>query len=103
MRAVLESDYGGIATNFHSEGDSVTFERVQDCTAIAEYAQARHNEGHTGSKEMKFAGTLPAIFIEKYCNDNGILFSEWCGNPEHARRMLNDPALDHFRIWKGKI
>ena len=32
----------------------------------------------------------------------GISFSEFIANPEHARSMLNDPALAAFRVWEGQ-
>lgn len=77
--------------------------RSQDCTPIAEYAKRRHIEGQHGNKEMKFAASIPYVICEKYCNDNGIEFSEFMGNPAHMRAVLNDPALAHFRIWPGRI
>ena len=93
-----------IGTRIHSNTDgTMTFERVQDCTPIAENAKALHNAGFTGSADMKHAARIPSVMVEKYCNDNNILFSEWCQNPAHIRRMLADPALAHFRIWKGKV
>lgn len=78
-------------------------QRTQDCTPIAERAQAMHREGHHGSKEVKLAASIPDILIEKYCQDNGITYREWCVDPAHIRRMLSDPAMAAFRIWPGKI
>ncbi|CAB4126128.1 hypothetical protein UFOVP73_53 [uncultured Caudovirales phage] len=92
-----------IATHVHHEDGKTIFERSQDCAPIAEYCKARQNEGLTGSNEMRLAASIPNVMVEKYCNDNGILFSEWCANPQHIRRMLSDPALAHFRVWKGRV
>lgn len=92
-----------IGTKIHTHDGNVTFERVQDCTPIAEYAQAMHNEGHVGSSEMRHAAKIPMVIVEKYLNDNNITFSEFMGNREHVRRMLNDPANSMFRIWKGQL
>jgi hypothetical protein len=92
-----------IGTRIHTHDGLTSFERIQDCTPIAERCKALHNEGHTGSKDMKLAASIPNVMVEKYCNDHGILFSEWCSNPQHIRRMLSDPALAHFRVWKGQI
>lgn len=78
-------------------------ESVQDCTPIAEQAKRLHNEGMHGSSDFKHAAEIPNVFIEKYCNDHGILYSEFLKNKEHIRRVLNDPALAHFRIWKGRV
>ena len=92
-----------ILTKVDMVGDDLVVTSSQQCTPIAEFAKAMHNEGFHGSGEMKFAANIPDIFIEKYCQDNGITFGEWMSNQDHIRRMLNDPALAHFRIWKGKV
>ena len=76
---------------------------TQDCTPIAELCKTQHNEGIQGTKEFKLAGRLPDIFVNKYLSDHHITFGEFIREPEHARRMLNDPALSHFRVWKGVL
>lgn len=76
---------------------------VQDCTPYAERAKAMHNEGLHGSNDMKLAATIPFVMVEKYCNDNNITFRECMTNSEHMRRIVNDPALAHFRVWPGRI
>jgi len=43
------------------------------------------------------------VLVEKYCNDNGITFRDFLRDPAHARRMVQDPANDAFRIWKGAL
>lgn len=92
-----------VATRFH-EGDAglVAIERVQDCTAIAEHAGRLRAEGQHGTSEMRHAARWPMVVVERYCNDRGITFEEWSRNPEHARAMLNDPALSAFRVWEGR-
>lgn len=92
-----------LQTRIHQEDGLTVFESVQDCTAIAEDAKARHREGLHGSKEMRHAASLPMVLIEKYCNDKGISFAEWMGNPVHVKTMLQDPALADFRVWGGKV
>ena len=88
----------------HMDGQgSMTFETVQDCTAIAERCKEMAAIGATGTSELKYAGSIPEVFVVKYLNDNGIDFREFMTNKQHIRRMMNDPALAHFRIWKGKI
>jgi hypothetical protein len=87
----------------HEEDGKTIFERVQDCDPIAERAKALHNEGLHGSSEMKLAASLPMVLVERYCNDNGITFREFLNGQEHIKRMCNDPALSHFRVWPGKV
>lgn len=94
---------GFVQTRMHEEDGKTVFERVQDCTPIADHTKALHNEGLHGSSEMKHAAKLPLVLVERYCNDNGISFQEFCNGQEHIRRMLNDPALSHFRVWPGKV
>ena len=103
MRTVING-LGGVKTVIQLESDgSLTTGTVQDCTAIAEHCKAMHNEGHTGSKDMRLAAKLPEVLVEKYCNDNGITFRDFLRDPAHARRMVQDPANDAFRIWKGAL
>lgn len=92
-----------IDTHIAMQDGNMVVGRSQDCTPIAEYAKSRHNEGQHGSKDMRLAGSIPYVIVEKYCNDNGIEFSECMSNPVHFKAMLNDPSLAHFRIWPGRI
>lgn len=98
--ALIQSNIG---TNVSVKDGVLTTHRFQDCNPIAEHAKALHNMGMFGSSDMKLAATIPDVMIEKYCNDHGILFSEFMQNKEHMRRVLNDPAMAHFRVWPGKI
>lgn len=92
----------GMQTRVHIHNGDATFESIQDCTPILEHATRLHNEGHHGGSEMKHAARIPQVLIEQYLTQNNILFSEFCSNQEHIKRMLNDPALSGFRIWPGK-
>lgn len=92
-----------LATKIHLHDGAMTVERTQDCTAIAEDAKARHNEGRHGSKEMRHVASIPFVMIEKYLNESGISMHEFSASPVHKVRLLNDPALAHFRIWGGKL
>lgn len=92
-----------IGTKFHMHDGAMTVQRTQDCTPIAEFAKGLQNAGMHGSSEMKHAARIPYVIIEKYCNDNGILFSEFMQNKEHIKRVLNDHSLAAFRIWPGKV
>lgn len=77
--------------------------REQYVGDIRDYCIARHNEGLHGAKDMKLMASFPAVVIEHYCNTNGITFREWMRNPEHVKRMVNDPALADFRIAPGRM
>lgn len=92
-----------LRTRFHFEDGQMVTQRTQDCTPIVERTQALHKEGFHGSSEFKHAASIPFVVVEDYCNRNNLLFSEFMANPEHIKRLANDPALAHFRVWKGKL
>lgn len=48
-------------------------------------------------------GKIPEVLVIEYMSRNGINFEEFCGNQDHMKRFLEDPAISHFRIWKGRI
>lgn len=82
---------------------TITFESFQDCTAIAEAAKTQQLQSITGTSELKLAATLPMVMVEAYMNTNNITMHEFLNNKDHIKIMCNDPALAHFRVWKGKI
>lgn len=94
---------GGVTTTIALEDGALHTGTTQDCTPIAERAKAMHNAGYTGSSDMKLAASIPFVMVERYLNDNNLLMSEFCSDPAHIRRLVNDPALAHFRIWKGAL
>ncbi|MEY4429856.1 MAG: hypothetical protein RLZZ182_2545 [Pseudomonadota bacterium] len=102
MKTVIQTDPGVQAVFGLQDGNLITG-TVQDCDPIAEYAKAKHNAGMYGSSDMKHAASVPRVFVEKYLNDAGITYAEFAASQEHKRRLLNDPAIAHFRIWKGQV
>lgn len=102
MRTVVET-MAGVQTVVSLQDGNLITGTVQDCTAIAEHAKARHNEGYHGSKDMKLAASIPFVMVDKYLNDNCLTFAEFQRDKTHIRRMLNDPALAHFRVWNGRV
>lgn len=93
----------GLQTVVALEDGALVNGTIQDCNPIAEFAKAKHNAGFHGSSDMKHAASVPFVFIEKYLNDNAITMQEFSRSAEHKKRLLNDPALAHFRIWKGRV
>lgn len=71
--------------------------------AVADHCKALQNEGLTGSADIKVLAHVPAIVVEKWCNDHGVTFREFMGSREVRARMLNDPDLANFRVWKGRF
>lgn len=89
----------------HDDGGirDLLFVDTDHLKGIADVCIGRQNSGLTGSKEMRHLAEFPAPLVEKYLIDNGITFAEWMQNPVHVRRMLQDPALSHFRIDNRKV
>lgn len=85
------------------EEDRLISVSSQDCTAIANDAKARHNEGLYGSSDVKHVARLPQVIVEKYCNDNKIKLNEFMGDPVHIKRLVMNPDNAMFRIWPGNL
>lgn len=93
-----------IQTKYHyiPEGDTTAIERVQDCSSFVKRAADLRAAEMTGTSEMRHAAHFPAVVVETYMNNAGITWAEFLRNPEHGKRMLNDPALKAFRVWEGQ-
>lgn len=102
-RLARRTSPGGVTTSFAEHDGKIFIAQTQDCTAIAEHAKRLHNEGHHGSSEMRHAATIPDVILEKYMNDHNVTYAELMSNPEHFRRICNDPDNKMFRIWPGRI
>lgn len=105
MKKVLDNGDGtGLVLHHHMDGTgTITFESRQDAEPILEHAKRLHIEGQHGTSEMRHAARFPRVLVDKYCNDNGITFEEWMKDKTHIRRMLSDPDLSYFRVWKGAV
>jgi len=86
----------------HGDEGSVVV-REQYVGDIRDWCLAAHNEGRHGRSEMKHVARIPNIVIEHYLNVHQVTMQDFMRNPEHLRRMLNDPALADFRIAPGKV
>jgi hypothetical protein len=83
--------------------DGYVVQREQRVAGIVDYCKARHNEGRHGFKDFKLMGKLPEEMVNHYCAVNKVSFREFLKNPEHVKRMINDPALADFRIAPGRM
>lgn len=92
-----------LTTAIIHDGDNMIERRSQDVAPTLERVKRHISMGETGSSEMKHAARIPKAVIENYCARLGITFHEWCGNPVHIKAMLNDPELNGFRIWPGRV
>ena len=94
-----------VETRFHALNEAGDFAvtRHQDVSKYVEYAHGmRTADNLSSSSDMKLAAEFPDVVVENYLATTGITFNEFLKNPEHIKRMLNDPALSAFRIWQGR-
>lgn len=92
-----------VGTRIVLQDGNVHVAREQDCEPILQQVTRLQQDGAVGSGEMRHAARFPFVLVEQYINDHGIDFAEFLRNPEHAKRMLQDPALSGFRVWQGKV
>ena len=89
-------------TRVIDNGEGIVVANVQDVEPIVRAAHAARTAGLVGSSEMRHAAEFPSVIVEQYLATHKITFNEFLQNPEHAKRMLNDPALAAFRVWEGR-
>lgn len=94
---------GPVQTWVTEEDGKTVFKRSQDCTPIIEHCADMRAAGNVGSSEMRWAGKIPKEQVEQYMVKWGIDFHEFCGNPIHVQRYLNDPDHKLLRIWEGRL
>ncbi len=85
------------------DNDRIIIAREQHVGAIVDDCKARHNEGFHENGLGKHVARVPNVVVEHYCNVNKVPFAEFVRNPEHMRRLVNDPAFADLRIWHGTI
>jgi hypothetical protein len=97
ITTVLHYDEG--QEKFHVERIQDTEVYVEQARVASEYWNSDARKGH----EMYYAGSIPNIVVEKFCNEERITFRDFITNPEHCRRLLNNPDYSYLRVWKGKV
>lgn len=92
-------------TTYHDAGDGnlVIANGETGIQAHVDHLKALSNEGHAQHKGFTLVGSIPASIVNAYCSTNKITFQEFRHNPDHKKRILNDPNLADFRVWKGTV
>jgi hypothetical protein len=94
----------GVSTIIHLDGDgNLTTGTEQDCTPIIDGNKELRAAGLTGTSEMRHAGRAPFVVVEKFCNERGITFKEFCNEEHHKVAFLNSPDYAACRIWEGVV
>ncbi|SDQ42147.1 hypothetical protein [Pseudoxanthomonas sp. CF125] len=71
--------------------------------AIVDAVRERANAGHIGSSDMRYLGEVTPFMLQKYCDKTGVTWDQAMQNPDHFRRILNDPENSYMRVWKGRV
>ena len=76
-----------------------------DVEPVLEHAKALHNEwgGKSPTGELYHVAHVPKEIVLAYIHRNNITLGEFLNSEDHANRMLSDPAISAFRIWKGAL
>jgi len=87
------------------EGADHTYQvmRTQDVRPIVDYTKGMNAIGAGNGSDMKHAAEIPMVVVENYLSRTGITFEEFCNSQEHVKALVNDPALQAFRIWEGRV
>lgn len=92
-----------IQDRWTQQGEELVLRRTQHVGDHVDYCKARANEGLHGFPDFKLKASIPAIVVEHYCATHGVTLGEFLKNPEHARRIVNDPAFADLRIAPGRM
>lgn len=100
----MQGDGWDVQRSATLEGDgTIVVHSLQHLAGHVDYCKARANEGHHGFSDFKLKASIPVTVIEAYCRNAGITLREFSANPEHIKRVVNDPALADFRIAPGRM
>lgn len=93
----------GVLETWHDDGaDGLVIVRQQNVADHVDYCKARANEGfHGPAKDFQLMASIPVVVVEHYCRVTGVTLSEFTRNPEHVKRIVNDPAFADLRIAPG--
>lgn len=92
-----------VKTKIIVDDDTIHVSRVQDVEGILDGVAELRNSQAFGSSEMRHAGFIPFVEVERYLNETGISLQEFNTDDRHIAVILNDPSFKKLRIWEGKI
>jgi hypothetical protein len=96
MAGRIEYDEWGRMVIVHETSLSAEKAAVEAVREIA-------NSGYTGTKDMRYLGEVTPMMLQTYCDKTGVKWHEAMQNPEHFRRILNDPENSYMRVWRGRV
>lgn len=88
-------------THYDESEDRLIVERVQDVEPYLDQAKVESETPQRG--ELRKAGIIPFVVLEQWLRIHGISFSEFMRDRGLCKRLLNDPDLAKFRVWKGRV
>lgn len=92
----------GINTRYHSEDNKLIVQRVQDCEPVLDSAAALRGAGLIGSPDMRHAGRIPAVVLEKWLNEAGLTLDQADEVSALIKRKLMNGEFAKLRVWEGR-
>lgn len=101
----LVSNHSGIKTYHRVEGGRDVYLREQDCEPIVNEVKRikEVSDGRGDTSLGYFVGKIPGEIVEKYLQEKGVSYHDFIVNPEHVKRIMNNPDYKKFRIFEGKM
>lgn len=91
-------------THYDEANDRLTIERVQDVEPYLDQAKAEAEASKSvKSGDFKKAGIIPLVALEAWMRLKGVTFADFMRDRSICKRLLNDPDLSKFRVWKGRV
>lgn len=104
-RSHLFTSAAGVAHEWEDDGQGGgLIHSSQDIAPVLEFAKAaqNHNDGFTGSRELKRVAIIPPVLQLKWLIEDGV--DIWKPeNSEWLMKKLNDPDYAYLRTAEGRL
>lgn len=65
----MQSD---LKTKYFDEDGKIIIQRSQDIETVLEFNKQRNIEGHNRKSDMRLAGSIPFVVVEKWIQESGL-------------------------------
>lgn len=80
----------------------LTYADMDQLDAVTrECARIREETKSTG--DVTRVASVPFEMVQKFCDLNGITYSQFMGSNAYDRQFLNSEEVKAFRTWQGRL